>query len=335
MDLSPRRSPTVSAKIAAVPKREAAPKPAEALHSRVKPAAHVIDLRSAGKLALELPPAPTHKAPPKSLDKPKAVPERRHIARFSDQFDRAKKYGRSNEISRFGPSPEMLRDKFGNPSLEGLANHEPQKPGPSHIAPPVRHDTLVTPTAPQMPHLTATQHEAMAKLPRPEPTPTRTLPFGSRSQPKIPSGASRVLTTAAAIVVMAGYVWLQNYPKLALQSADSQAGLQASLPGYMPSSYSLSHTTTEPGLVTLSFASPSSTQPLTISQHATTWDASSLLDNYVAKNADDYAAVNGEGLTVYMFGNNQAAWVNHGIWFSIAGATRLSRDQILKIAYSL
>ena len=143
------------------------------------------------------------------------------------------------------------------------------------------------------------------------------------------------MAITAAVVIMAGYVWLQNYPKLAIQTANSKAGVTASLPAYIPSSYNLDRTDTAPGLVTLNFSSPSSPETLKIAQHRTSWDSTSLLDNFVVKNTDDYASVQGQGLTVYLFNNNEATWVNHGIWYSIEGASRLSREQILKIAYSL
>lgn len=146
---------------------------------------------------------------------------------------------------------------------------------------------------------------------------------------------SRNLATAAAVVLMGGYIWLQNYPKLALQSANNKAGLSASMPSFLPSSYNLKTTDTSPGLVTLNFTSPSASEALKIAQARTTWDSSSLLDNFVAKNTDDYATVQGQGLTIYLFNNNHVTWVNHGIWYSIEGASRLSREQILKIAYSL
>ena len=134
---------------------------------------------------------------------------------------------------------------------------------------------------------------------------------------------------------MGGYIWMSNYPKFALQNASNQAGLSASLPGYLPSSYTLSNTETRPGLVTLNFSSPSSTEPLKIAQHRTSWDSRSLLDNFVTRTTDDYSTVQSQGLTIYLFNNNQAAWVNRGIMYSIEGSSRLSREQILKIAYSL
>jgi len=134
---------------------------------------------------------------------------------------------------------------------------------------------------------------------------------------------------------MGGYIWFHNYPKLTIQNASAKAGITATMPSYLPSSYTLASTHTKSGFVSLSFSSPSVAAPLTITQQSSSWDPSSLLDNYVAKNADDYDAVGGQGLTIYLFGENTATWVNHGIWYSIAGAQQLSREQVLKIAYSL
>ena len=147
--------------------------------------------------------------------------------------------------------------------------------------------------------------------------------------------AGQYATIAAAVLVMGGYIWLQNYPKMAIQSAGSKAGISATLPGYVPSSYQLAKTNTQPGLVTLNFTSPSQPGDLTIAQSRTDWDAVSLLDQYVDAKSTQYTAVQGQGLTIYLYGQNQATWVNHGVWYNIEGSTRLSRDQILKIAYSL
>jgi hypothetical protein len=311
------------------------PKPAAALHNRAAPA-RTIDLRDkASSASIVRNPNRTPAAAPKT-----AVAERR-IARFSDRFDRARKLSRSAQISHYGTDrfgniqdPSKMYDKFGRPTLETLRSSNGAASATSAPAPaPERHaPAIAAAQAPAMPRLAATQHEAMAKLaPAAAPAPT--------IRPNMFSGmglsSHRIAAAMAAITIMAGYVWVQNYPKMALQNASNHAGLAASLPGYLPSSYSLAHTNTSPGLVTLKFSSPSAPEALTIAQHRTTWDSSSLLDNFVAKKADDYATFQGQGLTIYLFGQNQATWVNHGVWYSIEGATRLSREQILKIAYSL
>jgi hypothetical protein len=329
MDLSPRRSGMTPAAPAGP-----GPKTAAALHTRAKPS-HIIDLRPSGTVTTSHTPTIDHQSNRTPAAAPKSTTHERHIAQFTDRFDRAKKYGRSEYVSRFGPKSEDLYDKFGNKTLAGLESPEAAAPAaPAHHN--SEHHAALAPASsmPQMSQHAITQHAAMARLapanPAPGPAPSTWKPGLSVS----PRGG-RILATATAVAIMAGYVWVQNYPKLAIQSANGRAGISASLPGFVPSSYSLKHTQTDPGLVTLSFASPSSPETLTIAQHRTTWDSSSLLDNFVSKQADDYATVQGQGLTIYLWGNNQASWVNHGIWYSIEGASRLSREQILKMAYSL
>lgn len=305
-------------------------KSAESMHHRGS--AHTIDLR-VEKLEPEPSAAVIHHETPRAKA-PTAAPKTRHLAEFTDRFDRAKQYGKSAQISRFGPDQEHAQDKFGAPTLSALL-HPAESAKPQAQTPAIPHHAPLEAATPQMPHLAITHHEAMAKL---APTPPPPMPAAKTAftAPRfaLSPSAGRIMATATAIVIMAGYIWVQNFPKLALQSADSRAGIAASLPGYVPSSYNLSHTVTAPGAVTLNFSSPSSPS-LTITQKQSNWDPSSLLDNYISKNTDDFSTVNGEGLTIYLFGQNQATWVNRGIWFNISGATQLSKDDLLKIAYSL
>jgi hypothetical protein len=295
-------------------------------------------------------PVPGAKTPaPKPAPQPAANVERRHIAQFTDRFERARKYSRSAQISRFGTDrmgniqdPHQMYDKLGKPTLQTLKGQSSALAGhaATEAARPASHSNLSPHnpvTSRHLPNISTTQHQAMAALPRhaPPATPTPRLAAAGIARPRLTRATSRALTIGAAVAVMGIYVWSQNYPKLAIQNAGDKAGLSASLPSYLPSSYSLADTSTGPGLVTLKFTSPSAAEALQISQHRTTWDSSSLVDNYIAKSADDYATVQGQGLTIYVWGQNQAAWVNHGVWYTIAGASRLSREQVLKIAYSL
>ena len=138
----------------------------------------------------------------------------------------------------------------------------------------------------------------------------------------------------AVIGLMAAVVWVQNSPKLAFHSAAAKAGIDASLPTYIPSSYHQSGpVSVSPGQLVMDFTSPVSTA-LKIVQQQTTWDANSLRDNYISHQADNYLTVEGQGLTIYLYGD-QADWVNHGVWYQINGISSLSRDQVLKIAYGL
>ncbi len=294
---------------------------ATAMHSRVTPAkGGVLDLRQAKpiKIAPAKPNSHSHTidhaaARIKQVTTPIShvapavvhpVAAKRRIGRFEDRFEQAKTVPKSHHISRFGGSSAEL---------------------PVSTTRPV--DGAAAPAASELPVAAITHHEALTLF-------VERLEQKSEQTMRAPR-TSKYAAITAAVLIMTGYIWLQNYPKFAISAAGSKAGLSASLPGYVPSSFNLSNTSTAPGLVTLSFASPNQSQPLTIEQHRTAWDTGSLLDNYVAKQSTDYTAVQGQGLTIYLFNKDQAAWVNHGVWYSIAGATQLSRDQILKIAYSL
>lgn len=225
---------------------------------------------------------------------------------LQNRLETAVKVGRSSSISRFTVPTDPL-----------VVHH--QKPLPTQPEPIA------------LPHQAAAQHEHLGRLLE---LAAETAPTGSPSFTK-PSRAS-FAAAAAAIAIMSGYIWVHNYPHLAMTTAASQAGFSASLPNFIPSSYSLSGSPTySPGLVTLSFNSPSFSDPLKVTQQPTTWDSSSLLDNYVAAKTSDYSTVSGQGLTIYLLnGNQQAAWINHGIWYTVEGATHLGRDQLLKMAYS-
>ena len=192
---------------------------------------------------------------------------------------------------------------------------------------------IITPPMPnrELPAHVASQHEHLSRLLDVMATETS----DSHRKKAQPSRAS-FAASAAAIAIIGGYVWLHNYPQMALSSAADKAGFSASLPSFVPSSYNLKgNPNYAPGLVTLDFSSPSFKDPLKVTQQPTAWDSSSLLDNYVAVRTQNYAAVNGQGLTIFILnGSQQATWINHGIWYSVEGAANLSRDQLLKMAYS-
>jgi DNA-directed RNA polymerase subunit RPC12/RpoP len=350
-DLSPRlTTPAAQASPpSATPKaKPALPKPAAALHSRAKPA-HVLDLRPAAETTATPDTAVAKVSHHLPAAQPKATAHERHLAQFTDRFNRAKQFEKSPQVSRFAadlgqPSAQALATTGLTPAELRPAGATPTSQPATHPAIPAPRPTPVLPAtaepiaARELPHHVATQHQAMADLVRPTATPTPApAPASKPALPKLKltPATNRAAAVTAAVAILAGYVWLQNYPKLTLQAASSRAGLTATLPGYIPSSYNLGRTDTAPGLVTLNFTSPSLPDVLKIAQAKTDWDSSSLLDNFVIKATDDYTTVQGQGLTIYLWGTGPAAWVNHGIRYSIEGAARLSREQILKMAYSL
>jgi len=141
---------------------------------------------------------------------------------------------------------------------------------------------------------------------------------------------------AAAVLLIAAFTFYQNAPNLAMRTAASKAGIHASLPGYQPSGFSLNGPIEyAPGRVTLSFRSNTDNRQYKVIQQTSYWNNEALLGNYVAKNYQTYQTYRQGDRTVYLYDNDNASWVENGIWYQIAGNAALSSDQLLDIAASL
>jgi hypothetical protein len=224
------------------------------------------------------------------------------------------------------PAPSAPAAIFNNPLINKFDPHPAIGP---------------TPGTSDLPGVVATHVDAMSKqaatAPPPPAPPQSPALQQALAAAKKSTNTSSVLKVAAAVTViglMAGGIWIQNSPKLAFHDAAAKAGIDASLPTYLPSSYHQSGpVSASPGQLVMAFTSPVSSA-IKIVQEQTSWDANSLRDNYISRQTDNYLTVQGQGLTIYLYGD-QANWVNHGVWYQINGISGLSRDQVLKIAYGL
>ena len=204
---------------------------------------------------------------------------------------------------------------------------------------PQRPSTKSVPTAQQLPNHVEAQISALQMLTEPEGTLKPVSPAqthaASRTKRTRNTSIHRVAAGLAALALMASFVWLQNAPKLAFHAAAGKAGIDASLPTFIPSSFrQTGPASVSDGQLVLSFASPSSDQNLAITQRRTNWDSQSLLDNFIVRQSDKYQSIQGQGLTIYVYGDH-ANWVNHGVWYTIDGTAKMGQDQMLKIAYGL
>lgn len=323
-----------SATTPAPPPTDAAPsaiavKPAQNFHG--EPAtSKVLDLRQI---------APNMPAPPSNSSVVTAVPADPPSADQSVSNQAApiseppaasliKKFHRS--IPATEPKPAAMATAAPAVTPPATMNPAPAL-GSSVVSLPVQAPTLAAspppPASTALPNAVATQIDAMQKLAQPD-----------QAQPALPvKGAPQPALVAAAaglIVLMGGYIWVKNYPNLAIRAAANRAGISATLPAYLPAGFSLAGPVKfQSGEVTTKFNSNDGN--LTITQRRTDWDSNSLLDNYVSKQSNQYLAIPHEGVTVYFYNDNQATWVNQGIWYTIEGQSKLNRDQILKIIESL
>lgn len=144
-------------------------------------------------------------------------------------------------------------------------------------------------------------------------------------------------TSAAAVVLLAGFFAYQNLPNVAMRVAATRTGINASVPGYSPSGFAFSGPIgVSDGVITLRFnANADRERNFAIAQRSSDWDSKSLLENFVLANGYAYQTYQDKGNTIYIYDDNRATWVSKGIWYNIEGNALLNTDQLLKIASSM
>ena len=145
-----------------------------------------------------------------------------------------------------------------------------------------------------------------------------------------------IFSATFAFVLLGGYFTYLNMPVISVRVAAAQAGIEAGYPNYRPDGYSLTGPVTfSDSRVSMNFKSNGGTQAFAINQSKSAWDNEAVLDNYVIPRAgSNYIPYAERGLTIYTFDDN-AAWVNGGILYTIDGNAPLSSEQIRRIATSL
>jgi hypothetical protein len=249
-----------------------------------------------------------------------------------------------------GASASMTLDKsepgvFSDEELHALSNTTVDSPSPIAAQPlATNSQSSVASTSPNNSVDTTFVQPLSQTQPQIRPMP---LPLPSANEAKVDnqpkeSKSKKVLKpvgVVASIMLLfaAGYyMWRVNYPGLAFKIASSKAGINVSMPGYVPEGYSLKgNIQTNPGTVSYSLANQNS-KKIAISQSKTEWDSQALAENYVSPKAENYLAVQAQGLTIYMMGSNQASWVNKGTWYRIESPDQpLTQEQVVKLATSL
>lgn len=168
-----------------------------------------------------------------------------------------------------------------------------------------------------------------------EKAPSHTAKTKQVKQPRKHSRMLSLMSASLALIMLAGYFTYLNMPNLSVRVAAAQAGFEATYPGYHPDGYRINKVAYAEGQVGIQYVANGSDQAFTVSQEKSGWDSSALLANYVEPSSNGgYIPHSEQGITVYVFDNN-AAWVNDGIRYTINGNAPLSSEQILDIAKSM
>jgi hypothetical protein len=231
-------------------------------------------------------------------------------------------------------SPEQIDAIIKNNAGSSLSINGITAPAPAASALPNPNMNTAAAEVPSIPQAQAPQPQAK---PIPGPAPADIAGDKPKSTTKKTAGKIASITASMAGVALLGfYVWQINFPNLALKVASSKAGINASLPSYMPSGWKVSgDVTANPGSVSYDLSSQDGSKKVSISESRTDWDSQALAENYLQSKVSSYTALQSQGLTIYMY-DNQASWVNQGTWYRIEGENNgLTKDQIIKMATSI
>ncbi len=139
-----------------------------------------------------------------------------------------------------------------------------------------------------------------------------------------------------AVVLLAGFFAYQNVPAIAMRVAANQAGFSGHLPTNPPAGFAFKGPIQySKGTIAVKYNSNSDQRTFTITQKPTDWTSDSLLANYVLNSKERYQTYHDRGLTVFVYNNGNATWVDNGVWYNLTGQGSLSSDQILAIAGSM
>lgn len=224
---------------------------------------------------------------------------------------RAKQITRSSAIHRFGVTPIDSSPK---------SREQPTVEKKVLPVPPAK---TTAPTAPK---------EVATKT-----TPTKTK--RSLFRRKRTAAKHKILrhgSTALVALLLVGYVTYLNVPGISMKVAAHRAGFAAHLPSYKPSGYSLQNPINySPGQVTISFHSNTDDRHFSLQQQPSSWDSEALKENFVALQDKNYQTFQDRGLTIYIYNDTNAAWVNNGEFYNIKGNNaQLDAQQLLEVATS-
>lgn len=228
-------------------------------------------------------------------------------------------------VNKFAPHPEGA-----------IKNTQPTKIAVSTVSPVVKkaqHQATVHKATHKPAQSSRDFKDSLIKQKLAE-APTKHAPHKPKKT-KAPLRISSVMAACLGIMVLGGYLSYINMPNLSVRVAAAQAGIDANYPSYTPSGYRFDGPVSySNGQVNLAFRSNGSNAEYQINQQKSNWDSQALLDNYVMAQTDDYSVNDTQGLTVYTYDNN-AAWVNRGVLYTITGDAPLRPEQVVHIATSL
>jgi hypothetical protein len=237
----------------------------------------------------------------------------------SDRQSRAEQVVKSQQVQHFTASDAV--------SQQPDASYMTPRPVQTAPAPPAV-DPVAAPHKPSMDIFEQALHHATAHE-----QPLFQPPKRRHSVSKRAVGS---LTAIIGLLLIGGFLTYRNVPTINLHLASARAGFTASLPAYEPAGFSVGKFVASRGKVAVHFQSNSDQRNYTVTERTSGWDSTTLRDSYVISQAgQSYETISSGGNTIYVYGQNNATWVNSGVWYVVQSNGALSTKQLIELAASL
>lgn len=144
-----------------------------------------------------------------------------------------------------------------------------------------------------------------------------------------------IIAVSLAVVLLTAFIAYQNKAGLILRRASAAAGFHAVLPSYEPQGYSLGNFKYSPGVVAVNYRNNATRSDYSLTQKTTHLNNQTLLTSYIAPKNPTYQTLQSGARTIYVYGDNNAAWVNNGVLYQVSSNGSLSTNDVLHIATSM
>jgi len=256
------------------------------------------------------------------------------------RLSHARHVARSHHIRRFSRSSQDIAvptQQAIAPSNTPISTQSAQRPAQYAQQHPVRQDFVAQSAARS--HVPAQQPEqnkpvdvfeaALAHAMSHE----QTTPKGTRRHTKKHQRLVSLAAGLAAFVIIGGFVTYMNIGNIEIRVASMHAGFHAELPSYKPTGYALKGgIQSVNGKVAMSYRSGDSSY--TVTQEASDWNSSTLLDQTIAEHGHPDKTIERDGRTIYIYSGSNATWVNGGVLYQVNGDS-LTTDELTSLATSM
>jgi hypothetical protein len=143
-----------------------------------------------------------------------------------------------------------------------------------------------------------------------------------------------VMAGVGAFLLIGGFVTYMNMTNIEMRVASMRAGFHAQMPAYQPTGYALDGgIESAEGKVAMNFRSGD--RLYTVTQEASDWNSSTLLDQTAAQRGAPSQTIQSKGRTIYIYDDSNATWVNGGVRYQVNGNAPLHADELVSLATSM